>query len=219
MLVLNKLSVSYPELSVINALCLQLEPGTICVLTGANGCGKSTLLSAISGVIPEHVTANVSGEIQYQGTDLRKVALNEKFHYLWHAGSDADSQFFFPTCEAELAFALENKGIVPQEIKDRISNAAAYFGLSGYLQSSPLSLSGGQKRLLLCAIGKALNPSLYLLDEPASGLSGNSLILLCNWLSELKEQGAIVLIAEHNPQLIGIADRVINLSGAYHDPS
>ncbi|MDD2230304.1 MAG: ABC transporter ATP-binding protein [Candidatus Cloacimonetes bacterium] len=219
MLVLNKLSVSYAELSVINAFCLKLKPGSICALTGANGCGKSTLLAAISGVIPEHIAATVTGEIQYNETDLRKVALNEKFHYLWHAGSDTDAQFFFPTCEAELAFALENKGIAPSEIKERIANAAAYFGLSGYMQSSPLSLSGGQKRLLLCAIGKALNPTLYLLDEPASGLSGNSLHLLCNWLYELKQQGSIVLIAEHIPELISMADVVINLSGAYHDPS
>jgi energy-coupling factor transporter ATP-binding protein EcfA2 len=217
MLVLSNLSVKYERKSVLNAFNLSLAPGSVCVLTGTNGSGKSTLLSAISGVIPEHINADITGNIKLYDTDLPSIPLKEKFRYLWHALSDTDTQFFFPTCEAELAFGLENKGLPASEIRQRINAAAAYFNLSEAMQSSPLSLSGGQKKLLLCAIGKALAPPLYLLDEPASGLSGRSLELLCQWLTELKQQGCIVLLAEHNPQLIAMADNIVPMDGASHD--
>ncbi|PKN73454.1 MAG: hypothetical protein CVU50_01690 [Candidatus Cloacimonetes bacterium HGW-Cloacimonetes-3] len=219
MLQISKLSVSYGDKSVLSGFKLTLGEGTICVLSGANGSGKSTLLSAVSGIIPEHISAEVTGDIRFNDIDLRSIPLKEKFHYLWHAGSDTDTQFFFPTCEAELAFALENKAIPAAEISTRISEAAAYFGLSHAMQSSPLTLSGGQKRLLLCAVGKALAPGLYLLDEPASGLSGASLELLCRWLNQLKAGGSIVMIAEHHPAVISMADVVIQMERAQHDPS
>ncbi len=215
MLQISNLSISYPKKTVLEAINLSLAPGTIAVLSGANGCGKSTLLSAISGVIPEHIAAELNGSVTLDGKDLRSIPLREKYHYLWHALSEPDVQFFFPTCEAELAFALENKGLAPAEIRERVQSAAADFGISHELNNSPLSLSGGQKRLLLCAIGKALAPGLYLLDEPASGLSGKSMDILCQWLVELKQQGSIVLLAEHSPRIIALADIVIPMDGSH----
>ncbi|MDY0152081.1 MAG: ABC transporter ATP-binding protein [Candidatus Cloacimonas sp.] len=211
MLKIVELCLNYADLPVLSGFNLELEPGTIGVLTGGNGCGKSSLLAAISGVVPEHIEAAVSGSIYLHDIDLRQLPLREKYHHLWHALSAEDSQFFFPTCEAELSFALENMGVPALEIRTRINCAAAYFGLSEKLLSSPQALSGGQQKLLLCAVGMALSPKLYLLDEPASGLSGCSLQLFCRWLGELKAQGKIVLVAEHHPAVIAMADKVITL--------
>jgi energy-coupling factor transport system ATP-binding protein len=211
MLKIKALSLAYDSLCILNNFNLELNPGTICVLTGCNGCGKSSLLSSISGVIPEYIPATVTGSIKLDEISLQELALKEKFHYLWHAQSDSDSQFFFPTCEAELAFALENYALPTSEIRSRIDIAAHYFGLDISMAYPPQSLSGGEKKLLLCAIGMAMDTPLYLLDEPASSLSGTSLKLLCNWLQELKTRGKIVLIAEHIPEIIAIADVVIAL--------
>ncbi len=216
MLCINGLSISYGSHTVIGSLSLELNRGSICVLQGTNGSGKSSLLCAISGVIPEYISASISGSISLDGVDLRSVALREKFRYLWHAQSDADAQFFFPTCEAELAFALENMSIASSEIHARITRAAAFFGLSGKLDASPNTLSSGQKKLLLCAIGMALAPQLYLLDEPSGGLSGNSIELLRSWLLSLKQNNAIVIIAEHNPAIISLADKVVQLGEHCH---
>ncbi len=211
MLDICKLSVSYATKQVLDKFRLSVAPGTLCVITGANGSGKSTLLSAISGVVPEHIHANVQGKISLDATDLTTIPLREKYRYLWHAFANPDTQLFFPTCEAELAFALENMGIPQTQIRQRVNSAAAFFGLEHELQNSPLSLSGGQKKLLLCAIAMAISPRLYLLDEPAAGLSASSVELLCKWLSSLKQQGSIVLAAEHNPTIIALADSVIDL--------
>lgn len=211
MLTISELSLSYGSQQVLVNLSLQLVPGTLNVLCGANGSGKSSLLSVISGVVPEYIPAEISGSILLDGIDLRALPLREKFHHLWHALSEPCGQFFFPTCQAELAFALENMGISSAEILSRINSAAEFFGLGEAMFSSPQDLSGGQQKLLLAAIGMALDPPLLLLDEPSAGLSGKSLENLRKWLEQLKQKGKIVLMAEHHPALIALADRRIQL--------
>ena len=211
MLTISDLCLSYGSQKVLDGFNLMLQSGTICVLKGPNGSGKSSLLEAISGVIPEYLKASITGSICWFDIDLPSLPLREKFHYLWHALCDAESQFFFPTIEAELAFALENKGLPPAEIRSRINQAAGYFGFEKSLLQAPNTLSGGQKKLLLCAIAHALNPPLLLMDEPVNGLSENAEKLFCAWLKELKQNGTTVLVAEHNPSVIALADLVIAL--------
>ncbi len=214
MLKINNLNLSFGTEPLFKQLNLSIFPGQLFLLKGANGSGKTTLLNAISGVIPEHLEAIISGDICLSNQDLSLIPLREKFHTLWYAQSDCDKQFFFPTCEAELAFALENKGITAPEIINRITQSAKRFGLESCLQQSPFTLSGGQKKLLLCAIGAALDSPLLLLDEPLAGLSESSVQIVLNWLKEQKEQGKILIVAEHNPVVKALADMELHL-GSY----
>jgi len=211
MLKVSDLTLSFGSHRLLHHFHLDLPAGAVGVLTGPNGCGKSSVLNAISGVIPQYVNASLEGQIILDGTDLRGVPLTEKYHYLWYSLSDPSRQFFFPTCEAELAFALENMGVVAGEIKRRIGEALSRFWLQRELMQSPLSLSGGQRSLLLCAMAEALDPQLFLLDEPGAGLSESSLSLLQSWLQDLKTRNKAVLLAEHNPLLIAGADLVFPL--------
>lgn len=211
MLQISNLTLSYGQRVLLRDFRLELPAGAVGVLTGVNGCGKSSILNAISGVIPQYVKAGLEGKITWGDTDLRAIPLTEKYRYLWYSLSDPSRQFFFPTCEAELAFALENLGVEAAEIRRRIEQALARFGLERELMHSPLSLSGGQRSLLLCAMAEALDPQLFLLDEPGAGLSESSLILLQSWLHDLKGRNKAVLLAEHNTLLIGGADLVFPL--------
>jgi len=211
MLKIVNLSLSFGVEPLLTQLNLSVSPGQLCLLKGANGSGKSSLLNAISGVIPQHTGAEISGQISFSGIDLTAIPLREIFHHLWYAQSDEDTQFFFPTCEAEMAFALENKGLPAYEISSRITASAGYFGLEPCLQQNPHNLSGGQKKLLLCAIGAALDPPLYLLDEPLAGLSHASAQLVINWLTELKKRGRTIVVTEHGDTLPELADVTVDL--------
>ncbi len=211
MLKIEDLQLTYGDRKLFTSICLKLAPGISAVLKGANGSGKTTILNCISGVIPEYIKATLTGSITLHGTDLRQIPLKEKFRYLWYSPADFSNRFFFPTCEAELAFALENLGMPKAELRQRIDAALARFGLQHELWQAPQTLSAGQQNLLQCAMAEALDPPLYLLDEPARGLADSSLKLLCDWIADLKARSRIVLFAEHHPLLLSQADTVFDL--------
>lgn len=210
MLKIEGLQLSFGQQSVLRDFGLTLASGTLGVLVGPNGSGKSSVLNAITGVIPEYIKAELSGTILLDNIRLQDIPLKEKFHYLWY--SPAELSFFFPSCETELAFALQNLGIKPSEIRQRIADAALRFGLQEEMQHAPHTLSAGQQKLLHFAMAEALDAPLVLLDEPSQALSAASLELLITWLQELKERNRLILIAEHHPRLIAMAEEIFELT-------
>jgi energy-coupling factor transporter ATP-binding protein EcfA2 len=190
---------------------LAVKSGEICAITGPNSCGKTSLLYAISGIIPQYIHAQLQGNITLTGLDLMVVPLNERFHYLGLLMANPKAQLLFPDGTSEIAFALENLGLPPDDIRSRIANAAGYFGIENLLDRSPLTLSGGEQKLLLLAALDALSPPLMLLDEPEAALSGRALHLMLEWLVKLKQNGHIVLVATHSDTLLQSCDQVLYL--------
>ena len=214
MLQIANLNLGFDSRRLFRDLTLRLNPGEICCVKGPNGSGKSSFLNCLSGIIPNHVKAEFSASLRLYDTELSTLPLCEKYRYLWHAQSDPSTQFFFPTLEAELAFALENKGLTTAEMQTRVDEALATFNLNPCRYQPSSELSYGQQKLLLCAIGEALDPQLFLLDEPMAGLSETSQLLVLNWLKNLKSRGKIIVLAEHDSSVDILADRVLSL-----DPS
>lgn len=208
------LGLRFPEAqtAIWEELSFTADEGNILAVTGANASGKTCLIHALCGIIPHSISAELAGNISWGSTDLRKPPLCEIYRYMSVALGDAGAQMMFPTCELELAFALENKGLPAAEIRRRIDAAAAYFGFTSILQQDSQGLSGGEQRLLLFAICQAMQNPILLFDEPETGLSLSSMALLKRWLQELKAEGRIVVIATHNQELIDLADLEIKLS-------
>lgn len=211
MLRLRNLSLAFGTQQLLQDLSLQLSEGELCWLKGFNGSGKSSLLKSICGIIPEYIPAETKGEIWLDEINLQESPLREKHHHLWFAHSDPETQFLMPTCETEIAFALENMGVEADHIKHAVSSSLNLFGLQNCRFQAPQTLSRGQQKLLLCAIGNALDPPLYLLDEPFSGLSESSIALVLTWIQLQKAMGKIFIVAEHGNALRHLADQEIQL--------
>jgi len=214
MLRLENLSLAFGHRQLLQNLSLRLSEGELCWLKGANGSGKTTLLNLISGVIPEYVTAEFEAEIWLGELSLKDLPIREKFRYLWFAQNDPETQFLMPSCEAEIAFALENRGMPAEQIKRQVDSSLNLLGLQNCRWQAPQTLSRGQQKLLLCAIGNALDPPCYLLDEPLSGLSDSSVALVLTWIRLQKAKRKIFLVAEHNDALRHLADKELQLSDA-----
>jgi len=206
MLILKDFSISFAERKLWEGTKLKIPEGCIFHLKGPNASGKSSLLNAISGIIPEYVKAQTTGTILLGDMDLQTIPLKEKYHYLWHQLSDTEAQLFFPDCLSELAFALEHIALPQGKLMSKINRAAGQFGLENMLQRDPSTLSGGEKKLLLCAVAETIDPPLLLLDEPLNGLDKQATDLVLKWLKNKKEQGKIIIIADHNPLIERIAD-------------
>jgi energy-coupling factor transporter ATP-binding protein EcfA2 len=210
---ISALSLRFPETqhAIWENLSFTASAGEILAVTGANASGKTCLIEALCGIIPHSIPAELTGTIALDSINLRELPLCEIYRYMSVALSDARGQMMFPSCELEIAFALENMGLPATEIRQRIDAAAAYFGFSSMLQQDSQKLSGGEQRLLLFAICQAMHSPILLFDEPEAGLSQGSMALLTQWLKELRSAGRIVIIATHNDALTELADQVIRL--------
>ena len=97
------------------------------------------------------------------------------------------------------------------EMKERILQASKDFGLQEFWETEPGKLSRGEKKLLVLAFCSAQDTPLYLLDEPTSALSGESILKVKNWLIKLLSQGKTVIMVEHNPYLSSLASQILDL--------
>jgi len=206
MLILKDFGISFADRNLLEGINIEIPEGTVFHLKGPNASGKSSLLNAISGIIPEYVQAKTTGDLIWNNIDLQTIPLKEKHHYLWHQLSDTEAQIFFPDCISELAFALENMAIPSEKIWERVNLATQQFGLSNLLYRDPSTLSGGEKKLLLCAIAETIDPPILLLDEPLNGLDNRAVKLVLKWISDKKEQGKIIVVVDHNPIIETLAD-------------
>lgn len=118
------------------------------------------------------------------------------------------TQYFNVDTTAELAFPCENMGMPSQEIRKRVENCAAEFGLQYLLDRSIFKLSGGEKQRIAFGAACMLRPKLLVLDEPTSNLDYRAIEDLRNMIAKEKAAGTTIVIAEHRLAWIkDIADR------------
>lgn len=222
MLQIRGLCIAYPIgdgllQPVIRDLELELQPGQMALVKAPSGGGKTSILNAISGIIPQVIKAELRGSISLfesdplksDGIDLQLVELPQMLQYLSY--QMAETYFFFPQVEQELAFSLENLGKERQVMQEQIVRVAEYFGLKNKLRMDAGKLSAGEARLLSWALCELIDAPLVLLDEPCRGVSEKNLPLLQDWLGSLLERGKTVLCTEHSSALDCIANCIIRL--------
>lgn len=123
------------------------------------------------------------------------------------------SQFFNVDTTSEIAFGCENHGLEEAEIRKRVKLVSEQLNLTNLLDRSVFSLSGGEKQKIACGSAAAVEPDVFVLDEPSSNLDAYSIADFRKLLKILKSQGKTIIIAEHRLYyLYDLADRIIYLS-------
>ena len=120
------------------------------------------------------------------------------------------SQFFNIDSDSELAFGLENNGVAPAMIRQRVEKTVRDLHIEHLRHRDIFSMSGGEKQILAFASVYAMNPEIYVLDEPSANLDRASTLILGEQLKHIKEQGKSIVIAEHRLYyLTDIIDRAV----------
>ena len=107
------------------------------------------------------------------------------------------TQFFNVDTDSEIVFGLENKGMSLQEMQNRLEKTCNDLKINNLLNKSIFKISGGEKQKIAFASVYAINPDIYVLDEPSSNLDYESIVELKQYLSLLKKQGKTTIVAEH----------------------
>ncbi|WP_043932538.1 ABC transporter ATP-binding protein [Bacillus sp. EB01] len=171
--------------SILNNISLSINKGEKVLILGPSGSGKSTLISALAGIIPEHVEAEVSGE----------VFLRSRAGVMLQ---DPDSQFCMLRVDEEIAFSLENQSIPRSEMEPIILDLMNKVGLKVDRKTSIETLSGGMKQRLALACLLGLEPEVLFFDEPTAQLDPAGRMEIFDLLKQLSQTtNKTMVIVEH----------------------
>lgn len=197
------------QVAAIKNINLDIKEGELVGIIGHTGSGKSTLISHFNGLLkPAEGTVTVDGVNIWESKEtLRKSRFKVGLCFQY-----PEYQLFEETVERDIAFGPKNMKLSTEEVKNRVSRAAAYVGLKPeMLEKSPFDLSGGEKRRVAIAGVMAMEPEVLVFDEPAAGLDPAGRRELINLIKNYhKETGCTVAIVSHSMEDIAqLVDRVI----------
>ena len=193
-------------LPVLRGVDLEIEQGTFTAILGHNGSGKSTLAKHFNAILlPE------GGRVLVDGMDTRNEALVIDIRRrIGMVFQNPDNQIVANVVEEDVAFAPENLGFPPDEIRCRVDEALKLVGMYEFREHAPHLLSGGQKQRVAIAGVLAMRPKCIVFDEPTAMLDPQGRDDVVKIIRRLRENGdvTVVLITHHMRETID-ADRII----------
>ena len=182
------------------------------LLCGRSGCGKTTLTRLINGPIPQFFAGELSGRVLLDGENLSELPMYRIAEKVGSVFQNPRTQFFNVDTDGEIAFGLENEAAPQETLRPRVLETAKALGIEPLLGHSIFALSGGEKQKIAFASVCAMDPAVYLLDEPSSNLDMAAIGDLREHLRLVKKQGKTIVIAEHRLYyLLDVADRIVYL--------
>ena len=179
----------------LDGVDLALEEGEFVTLCGPSGCGKTTLLRLLKPALSPH--GALEGEITLLGRPAGELDGRAQTG-IGFVLQCPEEQIVTDKVWHELAFGLESLGLPPEEIRLRVAEMAAFFGMEEWFHRDTHDLSGGEKQLLNLASVMVMRPRVLLLDEPTSQLDPVSAGRFLDCVARLnRETGTAVLLSEH----------------------
>lgn len=205
----NELEEPLVKTEVLKGINLNIEKGEFVAVLGHNGSGKSTLAKCINAInLPESGAVYVNGMDTLDENNL--LPIREKVGMVFQ---NPDNQIVATIVEEDVAFALENMGVEPNEIRRRVDEALKTVGMYEYRLHAPHKLSGGQKQRVAIAGIIAMKPDCILLDEPTAMLDPHGRDEVMKTVKMLNEQGVTIVLITHYMEEAAQAQRVVVIDG------
>ena len=205
------LSFTYPEgdRAALSGVSFSVKSGEFVTVCGQSGCGKTTLLRLLKPAISP--VGEKSGGIYFDDKALTELDPRRQAAEIGFVMQRPDQQIVCDKVWHELAFGAESLGLPNTEIRARVAEMAAFFGLENWFHNKTSDLSGGQKQLLNLASVMVMQLSVLILDEPTSQLDPIAAREFLETLKQLNlELGTTIIISEHRlEEVIPISDRVV----------
>lgn len=191
---------------VLNSINISVKKGEFIAILGHNGSGKSTLAKHFNAIlVPSDGTVTVEGMNTSDETKLWDIRSKVAMVF-----QNPDNQIVATIVEDDVAFAAENLGYPPEEIRKRVDSSLEAVGMSEYKKHAPHLLSGGQKQRIAIAGVIAISPDAIVLDEPTAMLDPTGRGEVMNAISALnREHNITIVLITHNMDEAVMADRVV----------
>lgn len=196
----------------IHDIDLKIEKGAFVLISGSSGSGKTTLSRCINGLVPHFYEGVFGGEVYLNGKNTEDFTLRDFGTMVGSVFQDPRSQFFMTDTTNEIAFGCVNMKLPREEVWKRTKESFQKLNILRLSNKSIFQLSSGELQKVSIASCYAMNPDIYVLDEPSANLDFQSIMDLHDILSELKNEGKTIIILEHRVfYLSDLFDRMIFL--------
>lgn len=198
-------SFAYPGgTQALDGLSLAVPQGQFAAIVGRNGGGKSTLARQLNGLLRPQ-----QGTVAIQGQPAAGRPVGELARLVGYVFQNPDHQIFAATVRDEVAFGLRNLGLAGPALAQRVDEALAAFDLPALAGTPPAILGYGLRRLVTLVSVWAMQPPIWLLDEPTTGLDARLTDLLMERLHTLHRAGHTILFITHDLKLAAQAQRIV----------
>ena len=181
----------------LDGVTMDIPDGETLAIVGENGAGKTTLVKHVTGLLKPG-----RGRVLVDGVDTKTTSTAKLSRKVGVAFQNPDHQLFSESVREEVSFALRNFGFPPELIQQRVRWGLQLFGLEEYQDSSPLVLSGGEKKRLTLACILAWDPQVVILDEPTVGQDAIQKERLAGTIRMLGSTGKTVIVVSHDIEFL-----------------
>ncbi len=196
------------EVRAVDGVSLHAERGSFTVLTGPSGSGKTTLL-ALLGALDRPTSGQVlfDGQDLSAGSDVALTRMRRRFGFVFQDFA------LIPHLSAadNVTYPLIPRGLTRGDRNDRAQELLIRFGMGSRLDERAGALSGGEQQRVALARALAGDPEILFADEPTSNLDPDTSQLVITTFAEFHAAGKTVIACTHDPQLRGLATRVLEL--------
>ena len=202
----------YGDFHALKNITMEMERNTVTAFIGPSGCGKSTflrLLNRMNDLIPG---TRLTGEILIDGENIyarqtEVVELRKKVGMVFQKPNPFPKSIFENVAYGLLVNGIKARALIAERVERSLQGAALWNEVKDKLKKSAFELSGGQQQRLCIARALAVEPSILLMDEPASALDPISTTKIEDLIYELKKEYTIVIVTHNMQQAARVSDR------------
>ena len=200
-------SLYYNDFQALKGITMEFMPNTVTALIGPSGCGKSTYLRLFNRMNDLIDGVKITGTIMVDGQDIYEKRTNidelrKKVGMVFQKPNPFPKSIFENVAYGLRVNGINDKKYIAEKVEQSLVQSALWEEVKDKLKKSAFELSGGQQQRLCIARALAIEPSILLMDEPASALDPISTAKIEELIYELKKQYTIIIVT-HNMQQAG----------------
>jgi phosphate transport system ATP-binding protein len=197
----------YGNFHALKGISMSVEKNTVCALIGPSGCGKSTFLRLFNRMNDLIDGIKIEGECLIDGKNIysKEVKIDElrkRVGMVFQKPNPFPKSIFENVAYGLRVNGISHKTLIEERVERSLKQAALWEEVKDKLKKSAMQLSGGQQQRLCIARALAIEPSVVLMDEPASALDPISTSKIEELIYELKSEYTIIIVT-HNMQQAG----------------
>lgn len=198
----------------IRSIDLNVRTGEFVVITGPAGAGKTTLCYCLSGIIPHFTAGTYKGDVTIKGRDLSHLRLPELAGLVGLLLQRPENQLFNLTVREDVSFGPENLCLDRDTIRSRLNDSLSFVGMTHLAERMCHGLSGGEAQRIVLSCVLAMDPDLFILDQPAAQLDPVGRQQVYENIFRLnREAGKTIIVVEDRlGDLLPFASRMILMS-------